>query len=78
MCIRDSSYMALIPIIQPPIMKAFTSEKNRKIEMAQLRTVSRREKIIFPIAITIFAVSYTHLDVYKRQGHAGNAGHRGL
>ena len=48
------SYMALIPIIQPPIMKAFTSEKNRKIEMAQLRTVSRREKIIFPIAITIF------------------------
>lgn len=48
------SYMALIPIIQPPIMKAFTSEKNRKIEMAQLRTVSRREKIIFPIAVTIF------------------------
>ena len=48
------SYMALVPIIQPPIMKACTSEKNRKIVMDQLRPVSRKEKIIFPIAVTIF------------------------
>ena len=46
--------MALVPIIQPPIMKACTSEKNRKIVMDQLRPVSRKEKIIFPIAVTIF------------------------
>ncbi len=48
------SYMALVPIIQPPIMKAFTSKKNRQIVMGQLRPVSRTEKIIFPIAVTIF------------------------
>lgn len=48
------SYMALVPIIQPPIMRAFTSKKNRKIVMAQLRPVSKTEKIIFPIAVTIF------------------------
>ena len=48
------SYMALVPIIQPPIMKAFTSKKNRKIKMEQLREVSKTEKIIFPIAVTIF------------------------
>lgn len=48
------SYMALVPIIQPPIMRACTSEKNRKIVMKQLRPVSKKEKIIFPIAVTIF------------------------
>ncbi len=48
------SYMALVPIIQPPIMKAFTSKKNRMIKMDQLREVSKTEKIIFPIAVTIF------------------------
>ena len=47
------SYMALIPVIQPPIMKALTTEKERKVRMAQLRTVSKTEKIIFPILVTI-------------------------
>lgn len=47
------SYMALVPVIQPPIMKALTSEEERKIEMKQLRPVSRKEKIIFPIMVTI-------------------------
>jgi oxaloacetate decarboxylase beta subunit len=45
--------MALVPVIQPPIMKALTTDKERKIEMKQLRTVSQREKIIFPIVITV-------------------------
>jgi len=48
------SYMALVPIIQPPIMKGLTTKKNRQIKMEQLRDVSRTEKIIFPIAVTIF------------------------
>ena len=43
------SYMALVPVIQPPVMRALTSASERKIEMKQLRTVSKREKIIFPI-----------------------------
>ncbi len=47
------SYMALVPIIQPPIMKALTSKKERSIVMTQLRTVSKTEKIIFPILCTI-------------------------
>lgn len=47
------SYMALIPIIQPPIMKLLTTEKERKIEMKQLRKVSKTEKIIFPVAVLI-------------------------
>ena len=47
------SYMALVPIIQPPIMKALTTEEERKIEMEQLRPVSKKEKIIFPIMITV-------------------------
>ena len=47
------SYMALVPVIQPPIMKALTTEKERKIEMKQLRSVSQREKIIFPVVITV-------------------------
>ncbi len=47
------SYMALIPLIQPPIMRALTTEKERKVEMKQLRTVTKTEKIIFPIAVFI-------------------------
>ena len=51
------SYMALVPVIQPPIMKALTSEKERKIRMSQLRPVSKIEKIIFPVmVITICAI----------------------
>lgn len=47
------SYMALVPVIQPPIMKLLTTEKERKIVMKQLRTVSKTEKILFPILCTI-------------------------
>jgi sodium ion-translocating decarboxylase beta subunit len=47
------SYMALVPIIQPPIMRFLTTKKERTIKMTQLRKVSRREKIIFPIIVTI-------------------------
>ncbi len=47
------SYMSLVPIIQPPIMKLLTTEKERKIKMDQLRPVSKLEKILFPIVITI-------------------------
>ena len=50
------SYMALIPLIQPPIMKALTTKEARKVKMTQLRTVSKTEKIIFPIAVTIFVI----------------------
>lgn len=46
------SYMALVPVIQPPIMKALTSKKERRIRMTQLRPVSKIEKIIFPIMVT--------------------------
>ena len=46
------SYMALVPVIQPPIMRALTTEAERKIKMKQLRSVSKVEKIIFPIIIT--------------------------
>ena len=47
------SYMALVPVIQPPIMKLFTTEAERKIKMEQLRPVSKLEKILFPIIVTI-------------------------
>lgn len=47
------SYMALVPVIQPPIMKALTTKEQRMVKMSQLRQVSRTEKIIFPIAVTI-------------------------
>ena len=47
------SYMSLVPIIQPPIMKALTSEKERKIKMEQLRPVSKLERILFPIVVTV-------------------------
>jgi oxaloacetate decarboxylase beta subunit len=48
------SYMALVPIIQPPIMKALTTPKERAVKMAQLRVVTKTEKVVFPIAVTIF------------------------
>ena len=48
------SYMALVPVIQPPIMKALTTKKERMIEMKALRQVSKTEKILFPIVVTIF------------------------
>ena len=50
------SYMALIPMIQPPLMKALTTKEERKVKMEQLRTVSKTEKILFPIIVTIFVV----------------------
>ena len=52
------SYMALVPIIQPPIMRALTSEEDRKIEMPQLRHVTKREKIIFPLAVLGLAIMF--------------------
>ena len=50
------SYMSLVPIIQPPIMKALTTEEERKIKMEQLRPVSKLERILFPIIVTIVVV----------------------
>ena len=50
------SYMALVPVIQPPIIKLLTTKKERMVEMKQLRFVSQREKIIFPIAVTIIVI----------------------
>jgi len=50
------TYMALVPVIQPPIMKFFTTEKERKIKMAQLRPVSKLERILFPVVVTIVVV----------------------
>lgn len=52
------SYMALVPIIQPPIMRALTTEDERKIEMAQLRPVTRVEKIIFPLAVLLMTIFF--------------------
>ena len=54
MAVAAYSYMALVPVIQPPIMKALTTKKERQIKMTALRPVSKREKIVFPIAVTIF------------------------
>ena len=50
------SYMALIPMIQPPIMRALTTEKERQVKMEQSRTVSKTEKIIFPIIVAMFVI----------------------
>jgi len=50
------SYMALVPVIQPPIMKLLTTEKERKIKMSQLRPVTKLEKILFPIIVTLVVV----------------------
>ncbi|OOE56003.1 sodium ion-translocating decarboxylase subunit beta [Salinivibrio kushneri] len=52
------SYMALVPIIQPPIMKLFTSDSERKIEMKQLRHVSKTEKVLFPLAVLIMTILF--------------------
>ena len=48
------SYMALVPVIQPPIMKLLTTKEERKIKMRPLRVVSKREKIVFPVMVTVF------------------------
>lgn len=50
------SYMALIPLIQPPIMKLLTTKKEREVKMEQLRKVSKTEKIVFPIVVTVICV----------------------
>jgi len=50
------SYMALVPIIQPPLVKAFTSKKERMIEMTQLREVSKKEKILFPLIVAVITI----------------------
>ncbi len=50
------SYMALVPVIQPPFMKLLTTEKERKIKMEQLRSVSKLERILFPVVVTIVVV----------------------
>ncbi|GLS82791.1 sodium ion-translocating decarboxylase subunit beta [Paraferrimonas haliotis] len=52
------SYMALVPIIQPPIMKALTNEKERQIKMEQLREVSKTEKILFPLAVLLATILF--------------------
>ena len=52
------SYMALVPIIQPPIMKALTTAEERQIKMAELRVVSKREKIIFPLAVLMLTIVF--------------------
>jgi carboxybiotin decarboxylase len=52
------SYMALVPIIQPPIMRALTTEDERKIEMAQLRHVTKIEKIVFPLGVLLMTILF--------------------
>lgn len=52
------SYMALVPIIQPPIMKALTTEEERQIEMAQLRPVTRIEKVVFPLGVLLMTIFF--------------------
>ena len=52
------SYMALVPIIQPPIMRALTTEDERKIEMAQLRPVAKIEKVVFPLGVLLMTIFF--------------------
>lgn len=52
------SYMALVPVIQPPIMKLLTTDAERKIEMKQLREVTKREKIVFPLAVLVLCAIF--------------------
>jgi oxaloacetate decarboxylase beta subunit len=52
------SYMALVPIIQPPIMRALTTPEERKLPMAQLRVVSKKEKILFPLAVLVLTLIF--------------------
>ena len=66
------SYMALVPVIQPPIMKALTSKKERTVVMKQLRTVTKTEKIIFPIMVAI--VVSPHRAGCRRSGRYADAG----
>ena len=54
--VASYSYMAMVPIIQPPIMKALTTEKERKIKMTTLRHVSRLEKLVFPLLVLVLAI----------------------
>ena len=54
--VASYSYMAMVPIIQPPIMKALTTEKERRIKMSTLRHVSRMEKLVFPIVVLMLAI----------------------
>jgi len=54
--VASYSYMALVPIIQPPIMKALTNDKDRRIKMTTLRHVSRMEKLIFPVLVLVLAI----------------------
>lgn len=54
--VASYSYMALVPIIQPPIMKALTNDKERKIKMTTLRHVSRMEKLLFPVLVLVLAI----------------------
>ena len=56
--VASYSYMALVPLIQPPIMRALTNEKDRKIRMHQQRHVSQREKIVFPLVILILVALF--------------------
>ena len=65
------SYMALVPVIQPPIMKLLTTKKERMVVMGQLRTVSKTEKIIFPIAVTLVVclVPYGRCPTSERRFH---------
>ena len=53
------SYMALVPVIQPPIMKALTTKEERQIVMKPLREVSKKEKIFFPIVVTVFVACWS-------------------
>ena len=57
------SYMALVPVIQPPIMRLCTPKKQRAIEMQQLREVSKREKIIFPIMVIVLTALFIPLAI---------------
>src|SRR5699024_4009549 len=50
------SYMALIPLIQPPLMRLLTTQKEREVKLEQARAVSKREKIIFPIVVAVFVI----------------------
>lgn len=68
------SYMALVPVIQPPIMRALTTKKEREIKMEQLRVVSQREKILFPIAVTVVVVLLLPSgSASRRYAHAGQS-----
>ena len=51
------SYMALVPIIQPPIIRALTTKEERQVKMEQLRPVSKKEKVLFPVVVTIFTIT---------------------